>query len=125
MSPIVLALAATALPALPGSYVQFAREGDFHVVRNIIDDTPVYTFDADEEGKSHCDEACAREWRPLFAASDAQPVGLWTIIRRSDDSQQWAFAGKPVYSFARDPEPVSLGSGKVGNWHLLPKAPVQ
>lgn len=116
---------AAAAPQVPTSAVQFTQDGGVYVMRNLIDNNPLYTFDQDEPGKSNCLDACAEAWRPLWAQDNAQPIGKWTAIRRGDGSAQWAYEGKPVYSFARDPEPVTLESGKVGSWHLLPTLPAR
>lgn len=121
---VLFALAA-ALPEMPASAVQALQEGDVYVVRNLIDNTPLYTFDADQPGKSNCNDACAATWRPLWALENATPVGRWTLVKRDDGSTQWAYDDRPVYSFAREPAPVALGGGKVGTWHLLPTFPTQ
>jgi predicted lipoprotein with Yx(FWY)xxD motif len=44
-------------------------------------------------------------------------------VTRADGSLQWAFAGKPVYTFAKDAEGVPSGDGMGGAWHLLPTTP--
>src|SRR4029434_2228579 len=42
----------------------------------------LYTFDKDAagSGKSECNGACAANWPPLLAASDAKPAGDYTGI---------------------------------------------
>ena len=121
---ILLALAAT-VPEVPASSVQVAEEGTAYVMRNLIDSNPLYTFDLDEPGQLNCNDTCAQRWTPLRAADSEQAPGKWTRIRRGDGSLQWAYDGMPVYSFARDPEPVTLGDGRTGTWHLLPTFPSQ
>ena len=116
---ILLALVA-AMPDVPASSVQVAQEGTTYVMRNLIDNNPLYTFDQDESGKSNCNDACAATWRPLLVFGSDEPIGKWTQIKRTDGSSQWAFDGRPVYSFAQDPEPVIAANGKVGLWQLLP-----
>ena len=125
MSMTILLVLAAAMPEVPTDQVQVIPEGKVYVMRNLIDDTPLYTFDKDEPGKSNCTDACAMAWRPLWASDDAQPIGKWTVVKRNDGSSQWAYEGKPVYSFARDPEPVAIGNGIVGVWHRLPTVPAQ
>lgn len=110
-----MALAA-AMPDVPTAEVQVIQEGNVYVLRNLVDDHPLYTYDKDEPGKSNCNDACAITWTPLRAPDSAKPVGQWTVVKRDDGSSQWAYDGKPVYSFARDPEP---------GWHLLPTFPAQ
>jgi predicted lipoprotein with Yx(FWY)xxD motif len=59
---------------------------------------PFYTLAAD------CAGDCLMRWRPVPAASQAQPVGEWTIVTASDGARQWAFRGKPVFTFAKEKE---------------------
>lgn len=42
------------------------------------------------------------QWKPLVAPELAHPLGQWTIIVRSDGVRQWAFKGKPLFTFAGD-----------------------
>ena len=121
---IVLALTAAA-PEVPASSVQVTQEGASYVMRNLIDNNPLYTFDKDEPGKSNCRDACAVTWRPLWAQENAEPIGKWTVVKRDDGSNQWAYDGKPVYSFAQDPKPATAADGTMGTWHLLPPSPAQ
>lgn len=125
MSISILLVLAAAIPEVPASSVQVAQEGTVYVMRNLIDNNPLYTFDQDEPGKSNCNDACATTWRPLLVFGSDQPIGKWTQVKRSDGSSQWAYEGRPVYSFAQDPEPVTASNGKTGTWHLLPTYPAQ
>ncbi len=85
--------------------------------------TALYMFDNDPAGKSACNGRCALIWPPLTAAADAHDTGAWTVITRADGTRQWAYMGKPVYSFARD---KAAGDAKGDNfgpngthvWHV-------
>jgi hypothetical protein len=57
---------------------------------------------------------------PLAAAADAKPMGDWTVVTRDDGSKQWAYKGKPLYSFAKDKMPGdTTGNGFLNNaWHI-------
>lgn len=80
----------------------------------------LYTYDKDAQGKSNCNGQCAANWPPLAAGSDAKPTGKWTVIKRDDGSQQWAYNGKPLYTFKKDTKPGDMtgdGAGG-GTWHL-------
>ena len=125
MSTTFILILAAAIPEVPASSVQLVQEGAVYVMRNLIDDTPLYTFNLDEPGKSNCDDTCARDWRPLLVAGNEGPLGDWTQVERADGSMQWAYQGMPVYSFARDPEPVTTSDGKAGMWKRLPAFPSQ
>jgi predicted lipoprotein with Yx(FWY)xxD motif len=52
-------------------------------------------------------------------ASD-QPTGDYTTITRDNGSKQWAYKGKPLYTFAKDQKAGdTAGDGFLnGAWHL-------
>ena len=78
----------------------------------------LYTFDKDAAGKSNCNDKCAAEWPPLPVVDGSQPSGDWTIIARDDGSKQWAFKGKPLYTFVDDKQAGKVtGDGDEG-FHL-------
>ena len=79
----------------------------------------LYTFDKDSLGKSACNGPCATNWPPLMAGGAAKASGDWTIITRDDGSKQWAYKGKPVYTWVKDQKPGDkTGDGVAGNtWH--------
>ena len=80
----------------------------------------LYTFDKDADGKSACNGPCAQNWPPFKAADAAAPAG-WTTITREDGTKQWAFKGKPLYTFAKDTGPADTkGDGFLnGAWHIV------
>jgi predicted lipoprotein with Yx(FWY)xxD motif len=80
----------------------------------------LYTFDKDSGGKSACNGPCATNWPPLIAAADAKPSGDMTIITRDDGAKQWAYKGKPVYTWSKDTKPGDkTGDGVGGIWHVV------
>ena len=110
---VVSALAACATPGTP------ARVSD-----GLLTDPSgrtLYTFDRDAagSGKSVCNGPCATNW-PAFAATSSSASGDWTIVTRDDGSRQWAFKGKPLYTFAKDAKPGDrTGDGFNNNtWHV-------
>jgi predicted lipoprotein with Yx(FWY)xxD motif len=77
----------------------------------------LYTSDRDPAGKSACDDACVRDWKPLPAAWMARGAGDWSVIVRDDGTRQWAFQGKPLYTFAGDHKAGDTnGDGRDGQW---------
>jgi predicted lipoprotein with Yx(FWY)xxD motif len=80
----------------------------------------LYTFDKDAGGKSACNGPCAGNWPPLKATADARDAGDWTVIARDDGSRQWAYKGKPLYTWAKDQKPGDrTGDGFLnGAWHV-------
>lgn len=80
----------------------------------------LYTFDKDMGGKSMCNGPCAANWPALMAASGSAVSGDWTIVTRDDGTMQWAYKGKPLYTFAKDTKPGDItGDGFLnGAWHI-------
>jgi predicted lipoprotein with Yx(FWY)xxD motif len=80
----------------------------------------LYTFDKDSGGKSMCNGPCATNWPPLMAGADAKASGDMTIITRDDGSKQWAYKGKPLYTFAKDTKAGDMMGNGVNNvWHVV------
>jgi len=79
----------------------------------------LYTFDKDADGKSNCNDKCAANWPPLAAGADAKAEGDWSIVTRDDGSRQWAYKGKPLYTWVKDAKAGDAGGDGVGGvWHL-------
>lgn len=82
----------------------------------------VYTFDKDVagSGKSVCNGKCAVNWPPVAATANDRPNGPFTIVVRDDGSRQWAYKGKPVYTWPEDQEPGDkYGDNKLNIWHVI------
>ena len=62
----------------------------------------LYTFAKDADGKSMCNDECAKYWPPLKAESTDTGEGKWSTIIRDDQQVQWAYKGKPLYTFVKD-----------------------
>ena len=80
----------------------------------------LYTFDKDAAGKSACNGPCATNWPVLKAEASDKDGDGYTVITRDDGSRQWAYKGKPLYTFAKDQKPGDItGDGFLNNaWHL-------
>lgn len=79
----------------------------------------LYVFDKDAGGKSVCNGPCATNWPPLMAGADAKAAGDWTVITRDDGSKQWAYKGKPLYTWVKDTKPGDMTGDNVNNvWHV-------
>jgi predicted lipoprotein with Yx(FWY)xxD motif len=81
----------------------------------------LYTFDKDVagSGKSVCNGQCAFNWPPLAAPADAKPTGNWTVIQREGGGAQWAYKGRPLYTFIGDAGPGdNNGKGVNGVWQV-------
>ena len=80
----------------------------------------LYTFDKDTGGKSMCNGDCAKNWPPLMAPADAKAEGKWTVIKRDDGMMQYAYDGKPLYTFVKDAKPGDMTGDKMKDvWHVM------
>lgn len=80
----------------------------------------LYTFDRDTmAGKSACNGPCAQNWPPMMVAEGAMASGDWSVVTRDDGGKQWAYKGKPLYTWARDQKPGdTTGEGFNNIWHV-------
>ena len=80
----------------------------------------LYTWDNDREaGKSACNGMCLQNWPALMATADSANMGDWTAITRDDGAKQWAYKGKPLYTFRQDAKAGDVvGDGRGGTWHI-------
>jgi predicted lipoprotein with Yx(FWY)xxD motif len=65
----------------------------------------LYTYDKDVPGKSNCTGECATSWPPALAEAGAKPTGEWSLVTRDDGAKQWAFRGRPLYTYIKDAPP--------------------
>ena len=79
----------------------------------------LYVFDRDTTGASNCNGVCATNWPPFKAAADVKGPAPWTVVTRGDGGKQWAYKGKPVYTFSKDAKPGDVkGDGVNAVWHV-------
>ncbi len=62
----------------------------------------LYTFTKDKTDTSECIGKCAVFWPPFTAPANANSNGDWTVITRPNGNKQWAYDGKPLYTFVND-----------------------
>ncbi|MBF9233399.1 COG4315 family predicted lipoprotein [Microvirga alba] len=116
---VVALLAGAVLGAQP-AFAQ-AKVGETSKGKTLVDGRgmTLYVYDRDTPEKSNCNGACAQNWPPLTAAADAKTMERWTIIVRDDGTRQWAYQGKPLYSWAKDSKPGDVtGDGVANAWHV-------
>jgi predicted lipoprotein with Yx(FWY)xxD motif len=114
------ALLVTAALALPG--LAFAAEPAMMKNGMMVDHKgmTVYMFDKDSGGKSMCNDDCAKNWPPMMAPAGSKAEGKWTTIKRDDGKMQWAYDGKPLYTFMKDEKPGDMkGDGMKDVWHVM------
>ncbi|AWM89360.1 hypothetical protein DJ564_00385 [Pseudomonas sp. 31-12] len=80
----------------------------------------LYTFDKDSGGKSMCNDDCAKNWPPMMAPAGATAAGKWSVIKRDDGTSQYAYDGKPLYTFVKDEKPGEMKGDKMKDvWHVV------
>jgi predicted lipoprotein with Yx(FWY)xxD motif len=82
----------------------------------------LYTFDRDAagSGKSVCNGDCAVKWPPVMAGSGASAMGDYSVVVRDDGQKQWAYKGKPLYTWPEDQEPGDKYGDNYGKvWHIV------
>ena len=80
----------------------------------------LYIFDKDAGGVSSCYDDCAVNWPPYLGKADDKLTEGWTLAKRTDNTMQWAYDGKPVYFFKGDKmKDDAAGDGKGGVWHVI------
>jgi predicted lipoprotein with Yx(FWY)xxD motif len=62
----------------------------------------LFVYAADTATESKCQGECAKDFPPVLASPGAVGFGAWSLVKRSDGSQQWAYQGKPLYTFAKE-----------------------
>ena len=82
----------------------------------------LYSFDMDtpDSGQSACNGPCAALWPPLAAASNASADVAHSLVMREDGARQWAYKGKPVYTYRADQHAGERsGDNFKGVWHII------
>jgi len=122
MKKIGLSLVALLLLAAP-AFAQTgpAKSADTSKGKALVNATgmTLYVFDKDATGKSNCNGPCATNWPPFMTAAGAKASGDWSSVTRDDGGVQWAYKGKPLYTYAKDSKPGNVtGDGFNNVWHI-------
>jgi predicted lipoprotein with Yx(FWY)xxD motif len=114
--------AITTLATVSFAQMTPTKTGDSAKGKVLTDDKgmTLYVFDKDSGGKSACNGPCAGNWPPLTAAGSAMPMGDYSVITRDDGSKQWAYKGRPLYTWKDDKKAGDItGDGRLnGAWHI-------
>lgn len=74
----------------------------------------IYALDGDPSRvKQVCaTSTCPSHWQPVAAPQLANPKGEFSILARDDGGQQWAYQGRPLYTYSADISPGDVqGAG--------------
>lgn len=121
MSKTLFAALATTLSTC-AALAAGAPAAPLHGVMATPSGATVYTFDKDAagSGKSACNGPCAKLWPPVAAQASDAAEGDWSIVTRDDGSRQWAYKGRPVYTYAKDAKPGDMTGDKFKDvWHVI------
>ncbi len=104
--------------ALPGEIV--LRPSPAGVFLTDTKGHSLYTYDRDTEpSKSTCVAKCEETWPPVIASGSAAPQGDWTLATRANGTQQWAYKGKPLYTYVKDDMPEAVYGDRIAKvWHV-------
>ena len=116
------ALTATESDDVTPEDINLNARGHGWVLTN-ADGMTLYTYSKDPRaGTPLCVEDCLETWPPLKAADAAKPVGDWTLVERDNGIKQWAFRGKPLYTYSRDTSPADMnGDEFLQQWYVAVK----
>lgn len=81
----------------------------------------VYFFDGKSIPEGDCKvSSCVTRWAPVTAAEIARPVGDFSVVVAADSTRQWAYKGKPLFTFSGDlVKGDAHGEGVDAKWHAL------
>ena len=79
----------------------------------------LYTYDLDHDGRSACNLGCDGPRPPVYVSCSAKPMLDWTVIQRDNGLCQWAYKGRPLYTYFHDMPNDPKGDGEGGVWHFL------
>lgn len=68
------------------------------------------TYARDDADNARCVSECALQFPPLLAPRDAKVFGDWTLVRRTDGNSQWAYQGRPLYTWSLETEPGEVAT---------------
>jgi predicted lipoprotein with Yx(FWY)xxD motif len=79
-----------------------------------INGLTLYSFDGDvrHDGQVCAASGCDIEWVPLTAPAIAAGTGAFSIVSRADGAQQWAYHGRPLYTYKGDKLPGDVHGGE-------------
>ncbi len=128
LSPVAGDLARQGAPGAAMPHEIATQETLLGKVLTDLNGMTLYTNDGDTpNSKSGCTGDCRATWRAVAAPETGLNLGDWSVVHRADDATaQWAFQGKPLYTYVKDIDPGDTkGDGANKVWHaaLLNPAP--
>ena len=85
------------------------------------DGMTVYFFDGKpgrSDGENCKLSSCTTRWTPVAAAQLARPVGDFSVVSGANSTRQWAYKGRPLFTFGGDlARGDAHGDGVDAKWH--------
>lgn len=83
----------------------------------------LYSLSGERSGKFICaNSGCTQIWHPLTGSTAGASVGSLATVKRPDGTEQVAYKGMPLYTFAQDRAPGEAngqGLKDVGTWNAV------
>ena len=117
-----VALAAALLAGCASDRVVAPAEMRGGVLTEAYSHKTLYTYAPDPTNppRSTCTGECIAKWPPFRPNAGERDVRDFTIIKRDDGSPQWAYKGKPLYTFVGDQKTGDkAGDGAGGVWQAV------
>ena len=113
-------LAVSATDTVPVDISMIQLEGGKGIAFQNTFAQPFYTYDRDQPGRSNCNDKCSEIWIPAYTTDrNAKDMGIWTLVARFDGSKQWAYDGKPLYTFGYGEHVPPVAKDLGDQWHLF------
>jgi predicted lipoprotein with Yx(FWY)xxD motif len=85
----------------------------------------LYHLSGETSSKFICTSSCVAVWHPMTVSSATKPSGVssLSVVKRPEGSEQVAYNGMPLYTFAQDKaagEVNGQGFKDVGTWMAIP-----
>jgi predicted lipoprotein with Yx(FWY)xxD motif len=117
---------ATAPASSEGSSAKVKTASNSKLGRTILTDAngmTLYSLSGEAAGKFICtSSACTQVWHPLTGSAAGAGVGSLGTVKRPDGTEQVAYKGMPLYTFAQDRAPGEAngqGIKDVGTWSAV------
>ncbi len=105
-------------PDVPGQFIVDQSLVGRQVV--LANGFTVYTWDGDKPGKSNCTGDCLKTWQPVLAPEIGNASREeWSVIERAPGVKQWAYRGRPLYTYIPDGSPGVQHGVDVAGWNTV------
>lgn len=83
------------------------------------DQHSLYILDDKASGAKSCSAECALNYEPVLAPVFAESAGEWSTVEIAAGMRQWAYRGKPLFTYKADNRHRSLDGADVPGWKAV------